>query len=350
MGKVILTEGQYQRLKRRLINNMINEADAGATLSYAAAGAATGAALGGGIGAIPGALIGAAYGLFASSGGSKSGVEAIFNACNAKGVGGSTMNGGTLDSIASKIRTAIVGMGTDEDAIKAALSQVATIPDLCAVKKRYAENYPGSTLFDDLDGDIDDDSEWNEYVYLPLLGAKRKTEELSKKAAEAAKTGAAGGGGSAKTIADKYYGVLFQKLTEAGIGVKMGNGFLYWGPWVIWRDQNKNGGYPITKGSGATIESYKFMDGNYIGRSMDTQFVIQKGNEGVPIKFSDLIGSKKTTPAKTASGGGGSKPAVSGGSKPAVSSKPTVKTVQKGVSKPSTPVAPSPIDYGSSFK
>lgn len=155
-----------------------------------AAGLGVGAAIGTAIlpgagtaaGGIIGAVVGLAAGLVRSSGGSYEGVIKIFDACKTNGMGKSTMNGSTLDLISKKLYDAVrVWSGTDEDAIKDALSQLKTIPDFCSVIKRYEENYPGETLLDDLDGDIDSDSEWNEYVYLPLLAAKRKSEELGKK-------------------------------------------------------------------------------------------------------------------------------------------------------------------------
>jgi hypothetical protein len=89
---------------------------------------------------------------------------------------------GTLNSIANSLFNAVDGLGTDEKAIKNALSQVKTIPDFCAVNKTYSENHPGYSLLTDLDGDIDNDSEWNEYVYMPLLNAKRNTDEIIRKA------------------------------------------------------------------------------------------------------------------------------------------------------------------------
>jgi hypothetical protein len=111
-------------------NSELDEADAGAV--------ATGFMLGG--------IGGAALAYANSSSGSYTGVKKIFDACQQSGMGKSTMDGGTMDSIASKIRTAVSGMGTDEDAIKDALSQVQTLPDLCDVIRRYSQNYPGSTL------------------------------------------------------------------------------------------------------------------------------------------------------------------------------------------------------------
>lgn len=154
----------------------LSEADAGAVL--------TGLALGG--------IGGAALAYMNSSGGSADGVKKLFGTCSQSGVGKSTMDGGTLDGIASGVRAAISGWGTDEDAIKTNLSKIQTIPDLCAVITRYAENYPGSTLLGDLDGDIDSDSEWNEYVYQPLLAAKRKSAELGAKGGSS--DGSSGGG------------------------------------------------------------------------------------------------------------------------------------------------------------
>jgi hypothetical protein len=166
--------------KSDMYETELDEVDAGAV--------ATGFLLGG--------VGGAALAYVNSSSGSYTGVKKIFDACRQSGMGKSTMNGGTMDSIASKIRTAIDGWTTDEDAIKSALSQIKTLPDLCEVSRRYSENYPGSTLLDDLDGDIDSDSEWNQYVYLPLLAAKRKSEEIGKKSGGGSSGGSGTGGGS----------------------------------------------------------------------------------------------------------------------------------------------------------
>ena len=58
----------------------------------------------------------------------------------------------------------------------------------------------GDTLIGDLDGDIDSDSEWNEYVYLPLLAAKRKSEELGNK------SGGGSGGG--------FFGGIFDAMKQ----------------------------------------------------------------------------------------------------------------------------------------
>ena len=166
MGKVILTESQYRRLKKRLINIQLNEQDSGGLVS----------------GLLLGGLVGLAYQAYQGyKGGSYTGVKALFSVCASSGVGKTTMAQGTLNSIANSLFNAVDGLGTDEKAIKDALSQVKTIPDFCAVNRTYSENHPGYTLLSDLDGDIDNDSEWNEYVYMPLLNAKRNTDEIIKK-------------------------------------------------------------------------------------------------------------------------------------------------------------------------
>lgn len=172
--------------KTDMYETELDEADAGAVV--------TGLMLGG--------VAGAALAYANSSSGSYTGVKKIFDACSQSGMGKSTMDGGTMDSIASKIRTAVSGLGTDEDAIKDALSQIQTLPDLCDVIRRYSQNYPGSTLIGDLDGDIDSDSEWNEYVYLPLLAAKRKSEELGNKSG-----GGSGSGGG-------WFGGIFDAMKQ----------------------------------------------------------------------------------------------------------------------------------------
>ena len=76
-----------------------------------------------------------------------------------------------------------------------------------------------------------------------------------------------------------YWTILFNQLKAAGIGVKYGaNGktvtdpklstFMYWGGWVIWKDGNKNGGYPVAFTDPVTKVSmiFKFKGGKYAGQ------------------------------------------------------------------------------------
>jgi hypothetical protein len=162
----------------------LDEIDWGKVGTATAAGAAGGAAFAG-VGAIPGAIIGGAANLIyqAFSGpGSKDAAQKITQGCNAKGVGETTMDDSAIDGVVDQLWNAMEGLGTDEAAIGKAFGSLQTIPDLCAVVKRYAENHPGYTLFNDLDGDIDDDSEWNKYVYQPMIKSYRRTQQIIKQA------------------------------------------------------------------------------------------------------------------------------------------------------------------------
>jgi outer membrane lipoprotein SlyB len=146
----------------------------------AATGAATGAAVGavaGGVPAIPGAIIGALGGaVLAAVGNPKMDqVKKLFDACKTE-KSTPTLTTSQLDAISDSINDAIQGVGTDEDAISSALQQLPTIPDLCGLIKAY--DYHGD-LFSDLDGDLDSDFEWKQYVVIPLRNAIRKSQEIT---------------------------------------------------------------------------------------------------------------------------------------------------------------------------
>jgi len=71
-----------------------------------------------------------------------------------------------------------------------------------------------------------------------------------------------------------YWKILFDQLTKGGIGVKwevandpVKSTFMYWGPWVIWKDINKNGGWPVTfSGADKKLWLFKFQGGKYGGQ------------------------------------------------------------------------------------
>lgn len=75
-----------------------------------------------------------------------------------------------------------------------------------------------------------------------------------------------------------YWKGLYNQLKKAGIGVKWQvandpakSTFMFWGGWVIWKDMNKNGGYPISftdKASGVNV-AFRFVDygGKYAGQA-----------------------------------------------------------------------------------
>lgn len=145
-------------------------------------GAATGAATGAAVGEIPGAIIGALGGaVLAAIGNPKMDqVKKMFDACKTE-KSTPTLTTSQLDAISDSINDAIQGVGTDEDAISAALQQLPTIPDLCGLIKAY--EYHGD-LFSDLDGDLDSDYEWKQYVVIPLRNAIRKSQEITNNAGQ----------------------------------------------------------------------------------------------------------------------------------------------------------------------
>ena len=162
---------------------VITEQDWGYVASSAAGGAVAGAAFFG-VGAIPGAIIGGATALIGSllqSSASSDGAKKILQACrNKQTVGPASQSRQQLNTIADSLNAAIEGAGTDENAIKANLQKITTIPDLCAMSNIYQTRH-GESLWDALDGDIDEQSEWKNYVYLPLLDAYENSVELGKK-------------------------------------------------------------------------------------------------------------------------------------------------------------------------
>ena len=180
---------------------VISEQDWGYVAGGAAGGAAAGAAFFG-IGAVPGAIIGGAIGLIGgllTNSSSSDGAKKILQACsNKQTVGPASQSRQQLNGIADAINAAIEGLGTDEKAIKANLQKITTIPDLCAMSNIYQTRH-GESLWDALDGDIDEQSEWKTYVYLPLLDAYENSVELGKKV----KAAPAGAGTGATTGAAK---------------------------------------------------------------------------------------------------------------------------------------------------
>lgn len=73
---------------------------------------------------------------------------------------------------------------------------------------------------------------------------------------------------------DGYWKILFDQLTKGGIGVKwqipndpVKSTNMYWGPWVIWKDTNKNGGWPVTfTSTDKKLWLFRFQGGKYAGQ------------------------------------------------------------------------------------
>ena len=119
-----------------------------------------------------------------------------------------------LRSITDDIEDAIVNVsygfqgGTDEEKLFGAFKQLenGTASDFCALVKYYNSNSDSGDLFDDLDSDIDAESEWKQ-IYRPirncvedsLLTIKDETEQDCKTNPNQQKCkGGGGGGGTSK--------------------------------------------------------------------------------------------------------------------------------------------------------
>jgi len=174
-------------------------------LAGAGAGAAAGGAVSMGTLAIPGAIVGGILGLvidMSSGTASKDKIVQLIQACskNNNELGKKTMSDDQLDELSDSLYSAMKGMGTEEDDIKAVFAQILTIPDLCALVDNYKDNY--GDLVEWLDDDLDGDEEWRDYVALPLRKAIRASKEASKKTDDVKAGGASGGtvvGGGTKS-------------------------------------------------------------------------------------------------------------------------------------------------------
>jgi len=176
--------------------NLMNEGDIdwGTVGKHTAIGAGTGALLAGSF-TVPGALIGAAYSIVVQSlfnlTPSRNASLKLISACKTKGMGKPQVPDSTLKGIAKNIRNSIEynaaqdstfgTTGTNEELLRRSLNMVPTIPDLCSLNKLYSQLYPGTTLFDDIDGDIDDDEEWRKYVWEPIIQAYRNSVKINER-------------------------------------------------------------------------------------------------------------------------------------------------------------------------
>jgi uncharacterized membrane protein YgcG len=98
---------------------------------------------------------------------------------------------------ADSIYNAIEGIGTDEDAIKGAISSMESVADLCAMYKYYNKTY--GDLYSDLDGDLDGES-FRRYVWsaiAPIVDdAEENLEQAKKEKGGGGKSGGGTGGGT----------------------------------------------------------------------------------------------------------------------------------------------------------
>ena len=88
-------------------------------------------------------------------------------------------------SAAESINASIEGVGTDEDAIKSAISSMGNVADLCSLKAKYDARY--GSLYEDLDGDIDG-TDWKTYVWAPMQTIIEKSAQEIKPIVDDCKT------------------------------------------------------------------------------------------------------------------------------------------------------------------
>lgn len=98
-------------------------------------------------------------------------------------------------------------------------------------------------------------------------------------------------------IKDTYW-LILSDILSTKYGAKKGgsgiNEFLYWGPWVFWKNLDRNGGWPISVGNPPT-NRFKYKGGTYAGQPLKNIILIDKGTNK-EIELTDVIsyGGKKT--------------------------------------------------------
>jgi hypothetical protein len=131
-------------------------------------------------------------------------VKAFLDACSSKDKNLKQIKSDSeIVSAAEKINASIEGLGTDEDAIKSAISSMGNVADLCALKEKYDARY--GSLYEDLDGDIDG-TDWKTYVWAPMQTIIEKSAKQIEPIVDECKTnpnkpgckGGGGGGGGTK--------------------------------------------------------------------------------------------------------------------------------------------------------
>ena len=81
-----------------------------------------------------------------------------------------------------------------------------------------------------------------------------------------------------------YWKILYDQLKKLGVGVKwqvandpIKSEFMYWGRYVIWKDKNRNGGYPIQGGTRPVKITSN--GGKYVGEDLSKTTIVS-GNGG----------------------------------------------------------------------
>ena len=118
-------------------------------------------------------------------------VQSFFNSCSSQKLKPTTSDSEIVSAV-ELINNAIEGLGTDEDAIKSAISSMKNVGDLCALKTKYDSRF--GDLYEDLDGDIDG-TDWKTYVWSPMQTIIEKSISEVDPSGEGKKGGGKTGGG-----------------------------------------------------------------------------------------------------------------------------------------------------------
>lgn len=138
-----------------------------------------GAGPGAAVGAVIGAGVGALSGWLTTGGGYSDRVKKMFEYCRAhrQDLGKTANSIDRIRDIADNLRSAIGGVGTDEVMIAKNLRKLKTVPDLCKLSQVYSQRFD-ETLFQALDGDIDQDGEWRDFVWVPISELAKNTKKI----------------------------------------------------------------------------------------------------------------------------------------------------------------------------
>ena len=212
-NKFVLTEEESKRIlslhkekidkERNVVSEQVfknpkTQTDTGQMVGRAAAGAGVGAGVGaivgalltlpiGGVGAGAGAYIGAGLGGFigmeTSGGGFYDKTFKALKWCNTNRskMGTPVNSDDDIRDIADDIAAAVDGFGrTDEVMIARSIRKLKSIPDLCRLNDIYRKRN-NESLLNALDGDIDSDSEWRDFVWRPIEALSTYSKNQTKK-------------------------------------------------------------------------------------------------------------------------------------------------------------------------
>ena len=103
-------------------------------------------------------------------------IKSVFNdATTNQSIGSHPAASLNYDALSSTLYGAVKGLGTNEEDVLSALSQIPDLPSLKKLVTTFKGVY-GKDLLTWLDDDFDTEQSWNTYIYQPILKAKRASE------------------------------------------------------------------------------------------------------------------------------------------------------------------------------